>query len=83
MVADGEEAELVLYHVAIMRSEGLGRASLVERERAGNVLQSVFSSFYASLRLRVAVQSPDDHFCIGLRICKFSLCLFIVDRRCE
>lgn len=83
MVADGEKAELVLYHVAAMRSERLGTGSLLGRERAGDVLQSVFTSFYASLRLRVAVQPPDDHFRVGLRICKLSLCLFIVDGGCE
>ena len=83
MVADGEEAELVLYDVAVKRSKRSGTASLVERKRAGDVLQSVFTSFYASLRLRVAVQPPDDHFRVGLGICKLSLCLFIVDGRCE
>ena len=79
MVADGEEAELVLYHVAAMRSERSGTASPVGRERVGHVLQSVFTSFYAGLGLRVAVQPPDNHFCIGFRIRKLSLCLFIVD----
>ena len=55
MVADGEEAKLVFYHVAAMRPERLGRGSPLGRKRAGDVLQSVFTSFYASLRLRVAI----------------------------
>ena len=43
------------------------------------VLKSVFASFYAGLRLGVAVQPPYYHFGIGFRIRELCFSLFIID----
>ena len=49
-----------------------------ERVQPG-VLKSVFASFYAGLRLGVAVQPPYYHFGIGFRIGELCFGLFIID----
>ena len=48
-----------------------------------DVLESVFASFYASLRFRVAVQPPYYHFGVGLGIRELCFRLLVVDGGCE
>lgn len=83
MVADGEEAELVLYQIAAVHPKSSVLVSRQRGEGAGDVLQSVFASFYAGLRLRIAVQPPYDHLRICFGICKLGLRLLVVNGGCE
>ena len=48
-----------------------------------DVLKSVFASFYAGLRLGVAVQPPYYHFGVGFRVGELCFGLFIIDSGCE
>lgn len=82
MVADGEEAELVLYHVAAAHPRRSVIASPQRVKGEVNVLECVFASFYARLRLRVSIQSSYNHLRISFGFRELGFCLLVIDSGC-